>query len=124
MGRLHPSQAIGAIAATAYRLDRTGKLDLGPDGSVEDAIRMARHLLRQSFQASQRNREAVRYRVSRVARRMLESNATVQSIWAEAHNVNGEAGFPLTEDEVKQEVIAEAAAVVRNRKMEARTHGR
>jgi hypothetical protein len=124
MGNMPIPQALAAIKATAYRLEREGTLGLGPDGTVDDAIRFARHALTQAYREAHTRREIARYRIARNARRMIEGNAPTAAVWAEAHNINGEAGFPLTEDEVKQEVVAEAAAVVRARKWEARQNGR
>ena len=116
MGYLTPAQRDAALIAAACRAEREGRTE----STAPRVVRFAQHLAKQEAQHVDIRRRSTEYRIAREARRLIEANAPVGRVWAEVHNINGAAGFPLTEEEVRHEVTAEAAAVIRARHWQAR----
>lgn len=116
MGFLPRAHADAAMIAAACRAEREGRTEC----AAPRVVWFAQHLFRQEAERITTRRSVTEYQVAKASRRLMEMNAPVGRIWAEAHNENGAAGFPLTEREVEGVVKAEAATIVRVRQWQAR----
>ena len=70
-----------------------------------DTARLALHLLRQHLRAEENRRALALCRIANTLRPMIARRAPKNQLLAEAHGVNGEMGFPLTEAEVTAAVV-------------------
>jgi hypothetical protein len=70
-----------------------------------DTVRFAQHLLRQLLQKEEDRRALARSRIKNTLGPMIARRAPKNHLFAEAHGVNGEMGFPLMEAEVTAVVV-------------------
>lgn len=115
-GYLTPAQRYAALVVASYGAEKRGQLE----GAAPGVVRCALHFSAQEAEAVASRRVVTEYRVAQVSRRLIEINAPTGRIWAESHNENGAAGFPLTEQEVEAVVKAEAAKIIRSRQWQAK----
>lgn len=99
-GYLTRNQADSALLATAMRGARTGQIHHDP----VDVFRIARHILTLKLADMHARRELAAHHIKRLLEPMIGSRKPSRALLAEAHGVNGEEGFPLTEDEVRDVV--------------------
>lgn len=98
------AQADGALIAAAVRARREGRL--GPY-QASDVVAGLRTTLRMKLKAERWRRAMAENRICRVLRPLIGTGKKSNVLLAEAHGVNGEDGFPLTEDEVTDIVATE-----------------
>ena len=96
-GWLSPSDAMGSLAAFTFTAKRKG--GLGPY-KPEDVFGTLCHTLDQRLKSETERRELARLRIRRLLRPMIGTRKPWRALMAEAHGLNGEAAFPLTEGEV------------------------
>lgn len=101
-GLLSLCAAQAGLRATAYRRAREGTLGWNDD--PESAFRFLNWLLGRELRAVQARRAVTEMRIGRAIKPLLETGRKSNAIRAEAHDVNGSDGFPLTEEEVEQYV--------------------
>jgi NAD(P)-dependent dehydrogenase (short-subunit alcohol dehydrogenase family) len=77
------------------------------------ALNLLHHLLAQWLHKIDGDREVVAQRINRRTWQMAERRPPVSSIYAEAHDINGAADFPLSEREVKAIVDGVLAQIMR-----------
>jgi hypothetical protein len=96
-GEIPLVQADAAIICDTLAQERAGALGtlLAPD-----VVRLKRHLLRQEMERHRVARELAAWRIERLVKSMVLLRKRSNAVLAEAHGVNGSAGFPLSEDEV------------------------
>jgi hypothetical protein len=93
-GWMPRSHAYAAIMATSFRT-------CGDDiPAMFRDFRFRRHLLDQEINRLDVARQLAEYRIGRLVWRMADEARAQNAIFAAAHNINGDAGFPLTEEEV------------------------
>lgn len=95
-GYLTRNQADGCLLATALRGCRTGQIHHDP----VDVFRIARHILTLKLADMHARRELAAHHIKRLIEPMIGARKPSRALLAESHGVNGEEGFPLTEDEV------------------------
>ena len=96
-GWLSPDTARGSLAAFTARAHRGGKLGPYQPDDVYDTLC---HTLDSRLAAEENRRDLARHRIRRTLEPMIAARQPWGALMAEAHGVNGTAGFPLTEDEV------------------------
>jgi hypothetical protein len=96
-GYLTRNQADGCLLATAMRGARTGQINHDP----VDVYRIARDILTQKLADMHARRELAAHHIRRLLEPMIGSRKPSRALLAESHGVNGEEGFPLTEEEVR-----------------------
>jgi hypothetical protein len=79
---------------------------------VLDTAKLLQWEMSQEIRNQQIVREITQQRVSRIAWQMLRAGKPRNAVLAEAHTINGDAGFPLAEKEVTA-VVADAEQGVR-----------
>jgi len=77
------------------------------------------HVLRLNLAPLETRRAVVRARIKRVVAPLIAARAQSRRLLAEAHNTNGEAGFPLAEAEVTEIVRVEVFWATRRRRYAA-----
>ncbi len=103
MDQLPASQANAALWVATLAAERRGELPC----PAEDVVRLQRHLLWQEIQRQRAFQDVVGSRIRRVIRPMIAVRKKSNVLLAEAHGVNGEAGFPLSEEQVTDIVRTE-----------------
>jgi hypothetical protein len=96
-GEIPLAHADAALWVDTLQQERDGAL--GPLYAC-DVARFKRWLLRQEVERQQVARDLAAHRIKRLVRPMLAVHKPDNAIFAEAHGINGESGFPLAEDEV------------------------
>jgi hypothetical protein len=99
-GLLDPDDAVDGLVADA--LGRWRREGYDPDGDPARDLRIAWHAISQHRRLMRTWRTLAEGEVRRVVRRMAMVRRPANAILAEAHGVNGERGFPLTEREVDE----------------------
>jgi hypothetical protein len=96
-GEIPLAHADAALIVDTIQQERAGSLGtlLAPD-----VVRLKRFLLRQEVERQQVARDIAAHRISRLVKSMVALRKRSNAVLAEAHGINGEAGFPLAEDEV------------------------
>jgi hypothetical protein len=103
-GEIPLAHADAALWVDTLQQERDGAL--GPLYAC-DVARFKRWLLRQEVERQQVARDLAAHRVRRAVAPMLAAHRRSNAVLAEAHGVNGAAGFPLTEEEVTDVVRRE-----------------
>jgi hypothetical protein len=103
-GEIPLVQADAAIICDTLAQERAGALD---GLKAPDVVRLKRFLLRQEVHRQEVARELAAYRIERLVKPMIAAHRPRHALLAEAHGVNGAAGFPLSEDEVTEIVRTE-----------------
>jgi hypothetical protein len=103
-GEIPLAHADAALIVDTLQQERSGALD---GLKAPDVVRLKRHLLRQEVDRHRIARELAEHRIKRLVWPMIAAHKPSNTILAEAHGHNGEAGFPLTEDEVHAVVRTE-----------------
>jgi hypothetical protein len=103
-GEIPLVHADAAIICDTLAQERAGAL--GPL-LAPDVVRLKRHLLRQEVHRHEVARELAAWRIERLVKPMIAAHRPSNVLLAEAHGVNGAAGFPLTEAEVTDVVRRE-----------------
>jgi hypothetical protein len=103
-GWLSQDDAEDSLLITALR-DRSGHDPI-------HVYRYARHILSQRLAAEHARRDLAGHHIRRTIETMIAARKPSRALLAEAHGVNGEEGFPLTEDEVTDIVRAEVWLVL------------
>lgn len=119
-GWLTESHAEGLLwtAVAGSRFD--GTLHHDP----HDVVKIALFVMHCHVDNAVARREEAAGRVRRRVRPLISTRARSSAIRAEAHDVNGEAGFPLSEDETDEIVKNEMFwAMQRDRQHGTRAHG-
>jgi hypothetical protein len=116
-GEIPLAHADAALMVDTLQQERDGAL--GPLYAC-DVARFKRWLLRQEVERQQVARDLAAHRIRRTVAPMLAVHKPDNAILAEAHGVNGNAGFPLAEDEVTG-IVFEAMWQTSNQG--ARRHG-
>ena len=101
-GYLTLTDAHGTLLGGVLRAKREGM----PYGE-RDAYRGLQHILQLRLDAERRRREMCEYRIARRIKPLIERNKPSNAIYAEAHDVNGAEGFPLSEPEVNELAASE-----------------
>ena len=102
-----------SLTSAALKLFNQGRLPRDPgdvDAAAEHLGQLGAailHTLNINVRRLEAERTTARGRIARVISPMVNSGASVNRVRAEAHNVNGAAGFPLTEAEVGAVVEAQ-----------------
>lgn len=104
-GWLSQDDAEDSILIAALR-DRSGHDPL-------DVYRIGRHILSQRLAAEHARRDLAGHHIRRKLWEMIEQRQRARALLAEAHGVNGDEGFPLTEDEVSDIAITEMQRAAR-----------
>jgi hypothetical protein len=89
--------------AVALRGARTGQIHHDP----VDVYRIASHILTLKLADMHARRELAAHHIKRLLEPMIGRRKPWRSLMAESHGVNGEEGFPLTEEEVGEIVREE-----------------
>ena len=95
-GWMRGSHAYAAVALQALKL---------PDG--EQLLPSAWNTLRNHVAWHIRNREETAQRIQIALRPLIAGRARRNVLLAEAHGINGSAGFPFSEEEIRPIVVAE-----------------
>jgi hypothetical protein len=95
-GYLSQDDAEDSLLVTALR-SRSGHDPL-------DVYRIARHILTLRLADMHARRELAAHHIKRLLEPMIGSRKPSRALLAEAHGVNGQEGFPLSEDEVRDVV--------------------
>jgi hypothetical protein len=103
-GEMPLVQADAAIICDTLAQERSGALD---GLKAPDVVRLKRFLLRQEVRRQEVARELAAWRIERLVKPMIAAHTPRNALLAEAHGVNGAAGFPLSEDEVTEIVRTE-----------------
>jgi len=117
-GMIHPSHALAAITRSVVRIDTERPPDLPIHFTVAGTIHTAHGILKRAAKAHVDRMNATRRAIQKDAMARLEQRQPANAIRAEAHNINGEAGFPLMEHQVEEQVRA-AAEIIMKRRAEA-----
>lgn len=104
-GDLSLTEADAGLIVATLREERRGELE---GYKAADVVRLKRHLLRQYLHREEVARELAEHRIKRLVAPMIATRVRSNTVLAEAHGLNGQAGFPLTEDEVTGIVRQEA----------------
>jgi hypothetical protein len=96
-GEIPLVQADAAIICDTLAQERAGALD---GLKAPDVVRLKRFLLRQEMERHRVARELAAYRIERFIKPMIAARKPPNALYAEAHGINGAAGFPLSEEEV------------------------
>jgi hypothetical protein len=96
-GEIPLAHADAALWVDTLQQERDGAL--GPL-YAGDVARFKRWLLRQEVERCQVVRDLAAHRIRRRVKAMVALRKRSNAVLSEAHGVNGEAGFPLSEDEV------------------------
>ena len=91
-----------------------------PDHDAAGIWRLQRHVLRLHLEAEERRRDLAEARVKHRLRPLIALRKPPNVLRAEAHDVNGAAGFPLEEREVNGLVTTEIFWALPNRQGGAR----
>lgn len=97
-GRLTLEAAQAAIAAATARGMREGTLE--SRGTLDELLHVYNHILALNVQKHQSARETTTGAIGCILRPLIGTHQPWSALLAEAHNANGDAGFPLTEAEV------------------------
>jgi hypothetical protein len=103
-GDLPLVQADAAIICDTLQQERSGALQ---GLKAPDVVRLKRFLLRGFVEREQVRRDLAEHRIRRLLAPMIAARKPPNALLAEAHGVNGAAGFPLTEEEVTDVVRGE-----------------
>jgi hypothetical protein len=103
-GWLPLEQAYADLLVTTLREERSGELG---QRTAPDVFRFKRFLLQTEVTRLEVARDLASHRICRLIKPMIALRKPWGSLMAEAHNLNGEAGFPLTESEVTELVETE-----------------
>lgn len=103
-GQLPLAHAYAAMLADTVRAERLGEMD---PYKAPDVFRLQKHLLGQHLARAETKRALAEGRIVRVIKPMIAVRRPSNAVLAEAHGVNGAAGFPLAEDEVTDIVRTE-----------------
>lgn len=96
-GSMPLTHAYAAMLASTVAAERCGQLT---PYQAPDVFRLQKHLLGQHLDRAETKRAVTEGRIVRVIKPMIAVRRPSNAVLAEAHGVNGAAGFPLTEDEV------------------------
>jgi hypothetical protein len=96
-GEMPLVQADAAIICDTLAQERAGALD---GLKAPDVVRLKRFLLRQEVRRHEVAREIAAWRIERLVKSMVVLRKRSNAVLAEAHGINGQAGFPLSEEEV------------------------
>ena len=96
-GWLPLGQAYADLLVTTLREERSGELG---QRTASDVFRFKRFVLQTEVARLEIDRDLAALRIRRAIRPMIGIRRPSGAVFAEAHGVNGDAGFPLTEDEV------------------------
>lgn len=94
-GMMSRSAAIAALALANDRAMQAGTAQ--GNGSIEDRLKIDVHVLDLHAAKQRQIVEGVEHDIRRVIKPLIANLAPPNQILAEAHNVNGDAGFALTE---------------------------
>jgi hypothetical protein len=100
-GTLPLPHALAAILAVTLQQERDGTLG---DRDINDVLQLKQQLFHDRLLTLQIIREQVIATIKRTIAPLVAIRAKSGRILSEAHGCNGEAGFPLTEDEVTEVV--------------------
>ena len=103
--KLRPSHAYAAITNAIVKAERAGTLQGTAD--LGERINFWTGILGQFMRREDSRRIAVRGDILRVLRPLIAGRQPSSRLLAEAHNVNGAAGFPFAEREVTEIVSRE-----------------
>ncbi|HEY2623258.1 MAG TPA: hypothetical protein VGI53_07415 [Dyella sp.] len=96
-GQLPLTHAHAALIVETLHQERTGALaGLRPP----DVVGLKRFLLGQEIERQETERDVAEWRIKRLVGPMIAGRQPSNAVLAEAHGLNGLAGFPLTEHEV------------------------
>lgn len=106
VGDLDMTQADITIINASLKAHRENR---HPDCNCDplDCARLRQHVMRQAIKSMQRDRDRTTSGIRRVLRPLMVERARVNVLLAEAHNVNGEQGFPFTEEQIT-DIVADA----------------
>lgn len=100
-GMLPKCLADAALLCSALKAERDGT-----PGHAFENYGAARHVLGLHTASLETKQDLAIARIRRVITPMIASREKSSRLLAEAHNINGEAGFPLTEAQVNETVTA------------------
>jgi hypothetical protein len=103
-GEMPLAHALAALIVETLSQERSGALD---GLKAPDVMHLKRHLLHGGVEREEVRRGLAAYRIERLIRPMIAIRKRSNAILAEAHGVNGAAGFPLAEAEVNDLVDTE-----------------
>lgn len=103
-GWLSSEAAKDSLAVLTMRAKRKGTLGPYQPGAVFDTLCFT---LDQRLKSEENKRDLATHHVRRAVAPMIAARQPSRALLAEAHGVNGAAGFPLTEDEVGEAVRIE-----------------
>lgn len=107
-------QADARLALVAFRCP-------GPADDPEAVHTILRWLLKEHVKAEEARVAAAHGGIWRVVRQLLRDRVPIQRVLAEAHDVNGVKGFPLTEEQVS--CLVDSIILWCARKAREATHG-
>jgi hypothetical protein len=108
-GLLPSAIADAAILTAALRAERSGQLKVDPI----DLAEVLQHIMRIVAEQISAPRSVATWRIQRTTAAMFDISAPLNRLLAEAHNSNGDTGFPLREWEVTEVVGIQLAAAMR-----------
>ena len=97
--------AYANLLVASIQEEREGRID--GTGNARDVFRFKRFLLQTEISRLEVQRDLAELRIKRLIKPLLAIRKPSNAVFAEAHGVNGEAGFPLTEEEVTDVVRRE-----------------
>jgi hypothetical protein len=103
-GDLPLEQAFAACILATVQAERRGETG---DYKATDIVRLQRHLVVTAAEREAQRRDLAAHRICRLLAPMIAQRRAWNVLMAEAHGVNGAAGFPLTEAEVSELVNTE-----------------
>jgi len=100
---LPAAQAGAALWVATLAAERRGELPC----PAEDVVRLQRHLLAGEIRRQRARQDVAAARIRRLLGPMIAMRRKANVLFAEAYGVNGEAGFPLSEEQVTDIVRTE-----------------
>jgi hypothetical protein len=111
-GHLTLTEAHAELLLAACQAVRTAGY---PDQDAAGIWKLQRHVLGLHLEAEERRRDLAEARMKRRLRPLIALRKPPNVVLAEAHGVNGAAGFPLDEPEVNSIAVAEMYLAARSR---------
>ncbi len=117
-GQLPAAHANAALWTATLTAERRGELPC----PAEDVVTLQRHLLWQEIKRQRAWQDVAGARIKRTLRPMIAARKRSNVLLAEAHGINGEAGFPLSEEQVTDIVRTEVWFALQSRPRMAHVH--